>query len=220
MPDQPMPTAGKTSMDRQPMPVEGVIDVTPRVRERFNNDLTERERRGIETYGRSLQSHNGRDAGQDAWEELIDLAQYLEQLRIEHADALVEIGDLSSRLERLTARLAAVERERDEWGGKAASAAAEASAFRRQHVDWTAKATMLTDVDPNRDPVVLRRLDLTMSCATCLAPVRWDGVLADDAEIWERRFRPGRHECIQPLVSPDQLTISLPCRPFDVGPTP
>lgn len=119
MTDQPAPTQGKTS-------------VTEPFRQRFVDEGAERDMLGLERYGTALRTHNGRDAGQDAWEEWYDLGKYLEQLRLEHADALVEIGDLSSRLKRTTARLAAVERERDVWGDKAASAAAEASAFRRQ----------------------------------------------------------------------------------------
>jgi uncharacterized protein involved in exopolysaccharide biosynthesis len=119
-------------MSEQPAPTQGTTSVTEPFRERFVKDGAERDRVGVERYGTALRAHNGRDAGRDAWEEWYDLGKYLEQLRIEHADALAEIGDLTSRLERTSARLAAVERERDAWGGKAATAAAEASAFRRQ----------------------------------------------------------------------------------------
>jgi hypothetical protein len=38
---------------------------------------------GIETYGTPLESHNGRDALQDAYEEALDLACYLKQAMIE-----------------------------------------------------------------------------------------------------------------------------------------
>lgn len=69
--------------NEQPLPSAGAETVTPHVRAEFNSTLDERVRRGIETYGRTLETFNGRDAGRDAWEELVDLAQYVMQLRLE-----------------------------------------------------------------------------------------------------------------------------------------
>src|SRR4051812_28246964 len=63
----------------QPLPREGFQDVTPEV----ILDLRERTRRGIRTYGKPLQTHNGRNALQDAYEEALDLAQYLKQTLME-----------------------------------------------------------------------------------------------------------------------------------------
>ena len=40
--------------------------------------------KGIEKYGVVLTTFNGRDAGNDAIEELVDLSVYLTQLRMEH----------------------------------------------------------------------------------------------------------------------------------------
>lgn len=74
----------------QPLPTPGGENVTPVVVQWFNRDLLARERKGIATYGTTLQTWNGRDAGLDAWEELLDLAQYLVQLRLEHDDVLAE----------------------------------------------------------------------------------------------------------------------------------
>lgn len=42
-------------------------------------DLDDRMKKGIETYGRPLTAHNGRDALWDAYEEALDLACYLRQ---------------------------------------------------------------------------------------------------------------------------------------------
>lgn len=81
MADQPAPTPGKTS-------------VTEPFRSRFVHEGAERDMLGLERYGTALRTHNGRDAGRDAWEEWYDLGKYLEQLRIEHADALAEIERL------------------------------------------------------------------------------------------------------------------------------
>ena len=61
-------------------------DVTPIARQVFLDTLLEREELGIETYGVSLQTHNGRSAIQDAIEEAVDLWQYLIQIQMERAD--------------------------------------------------------------------------------------------------------------------------------------
>ena len=42
-------------------------------------DMRERDRIGRERYGTPLQAHNGRDALQDAYEEILDAAVYLRQ---------------------------------------------------------------------------------------------------------------------------------------------
>lgn len=119
-------------MSEQPTPTKGKVSVTEPFRTRFVKEGAERDMLGLERYGTALRTHNGRDAGRDAWEEWYDLGKYLEQLRIEHSDALQTVADLTARLERTEVRLAVIERERDEWGGKAATAQAEASAFRYQ----------------------------------------------------------------------------------------
>jgi hypothetical protein len=49
------------------------------------------ERRRVK-YGTHLQPHNGRDALQDAYEELIDGALYLKQLILERRPATVDAG--------------------------------------------------------------------------------------------------------------------------------
>jgi hypothetical protein len=66
-------------MDEQPMPTAGTVGITRLV----VADLLEREREGVMTYGMSLQAHNGRDALRDAYEEALDLAQYLKQAIVE-----------------------------------------------------------------------------------------------------------------------------------------
>ena len=42
-------------------------------------DMEERNRIGTEKYGTPLQSHNGRDALVDAYQEILDAAVYLRQ---------------------------------------------------------------------------------------------------------------------------------------------
>lgn len=49
-------------------------------------DLLERKRKGLETYGVALQAFNGRDALQDLYEELLDACCYLKQV-MEERDA-------------------------------------------------------------------------------------------------------------------------------------
>jgi len=46
-------------------------------------DMIERVRKGKKEYGENLTTHNGRNALQDAYEEVMDLALYLKQYIIE-----------------------------------------------------------------------------------------------------------------------------------------
>lgn len=65
----------------QPLPRPGHEDVTPAL----IADLEARAAEGLKTYGRRLQTFNGRSAVQDALEEALDLAQYLKQLALEQS---------------------------------------------------------------------------------------------------------------------------------------
>jgi hypothetical protein len=58
---------------------------------------------GIRKYGTPLQSHNGRDAAQDAWEEAIDLLAYLYQM---HMEGEPSAGDLAASVVNVLAGLA------------------------------------------------------------------------------------------------------------------
>lgn len=69
--DQPLPTAGR-------LPVQGLLIQA----------IRERAEHGRRKYGRYLETDNGRDALQDAWEEALDLVTYLTQLRLERGDIL------------------------------------------------------------------------------------------------------------------------------------
>lgn len=60
---------------RQPAPTPGRQDVTPLVMA----DLQARSDAGLRTYGTRLQTHNGRDALVDAYQEALDLCCYLRQ---------------------------------------------------------------------------------------------------------------------------------------------
>ena len=51
----------------------------PSIQSLVRVDLEERERIGVERYGMPLQAHNGRDALVDAYQEAMDLTQYLRQ---------------------------------------------------------------------------------------------------------------------------------------------
>jgi hypothetical protein len=53
--------------------------LVPYVADLVKADIDARVEKGIETYGKPLFPHNGRDALRDAYEEAIDLAKYLRQ---------------------------------------------------------------------------------------------------------------------------------------------
>lgn len=78
---------GKTRMIKKPNPVaipqpppaEGRWDVADYVLQ----DVVARVDLGLERYGTKLQTHNGRDALWDAYQEAIDLCMYLRQAILE-----------------------------------------------------------------------------------------------------------------------------------------
>lgn len=49
-------------------------------------DIKRRREVGIATYGHSLRAHDGRDSLLDAYEEALDLAQYLKKALIERTE--------------------------------------------------------------------------------------------------------------------------------------
>ena len=63
-------------MREQPKPSVGD---GPQIVDLVKQDLDERRRKGIETYGTPLRPNNGRDALTDAYEEALDLCCYLRQ---------------------------------------------------------------------------------------------------------------------------------------------
>lgn len=63
----------------QPPPDPGREDVAPYV----VADIMSRVDAGLEKYGTRLQTHNGRDALWDAYQEAIDLVMYLRQAILE-----------------------------------------------------------------------------------------------------------------------------------------
>lgn len=75
----------------QPLPVPNDQESTQEsFLRRINEDMPERMQVGLRRYGTLLQPFNGRDYGLDAWEELLDLAVYLEGVRRER-DAMIEL---------------------------------------------------------------------------------------------------------------------------------
>lgn len=72
--------------DKQQKPVAGHTYILPLV----INDLRERDATGRKKYGTTLQSHNGRDALIDAYQECLDMAMYLRQaIEEQEFDAII-----------------------------------------------------------------------------------------------------------------------------------
>ena len=76
-------------------------DVTPVARDEFLRLLDQQEAKGVETYGVTLQAGNGRDALQDAAEELVDAFKYLQQARMENAQLQADLAAAREREQRL-----------------------------------------------------------------------------------------------------------------------
>ena len=73
----------------EPMPRPGTANVFALLRA----DIDAREAVGRETYGRLLETFNGRNSARDAYEEALDLAVYLRQLLEERAVMLDLLRD-------------------------------------------------------------------------------------------------------------------------------
>lgn len=80
-----------------PRPRSDVVSIQALVRE----DLTERERIGVQRYGTPLQARNGRNPLIDAYQEAMDLTLYLRQAIDEERGAVVT--GLKAEIARLTA---------------------------------------------------------------------------------------------------------------------
>ena len=59
------------------------INEGPCIQDLVIADIEKRKEIGIERYGTTLQPFNGRDSGRDAYEEALDLVQYMKQMTIE-----------------------------------------------------------------------------------------------------------------------------------------
>lgn len=68
----------------QPLPVPGTVSV----QDALIRAIEQRRDMGVRKYGRPLEAHNGRDALLDAWQEAVDLAAYLTQMRLERGDVI------------------------------------------------------------------------------------------------------------------------------------
>jgi len=58
-------------------------------------------KKGLETYNTPLMTHNGRDAGQDALDELVDAGRYITQLRMEKEALEARVRELENTIENL-----------------------------------------------------------------------------------------------------------------------
>ena len=74
----------------QPMPKPGQEVVMDYLLE----DLEDRKKQGIQTYGTPLQTWNGRKCIQDAYEEALDLGVYLKQVEMQMSDIRRDMGVL------------------------------------------------------------------------------------------------------------------------------
>ena len=90
-------------MDEQPMPNGGTGRPANAVLlDEFKSVLVRQTSKGARKYGQPVRAWNGRDAGQDAIEEWVDLGVYLTQLRLEHHDLMVENVRLRAEIDRLS----------------------------------------------------------------------------------------------------------------------
>lgn len=73
--------------------VSNQSDVAPSLKQRFSDWIDQRTLLGTVKYGQPLQTDNGRNAEQDAFEELLDFCQYQEQSRLELKAEVVRLRE-------------------------------------------------------------------------------------------------------------------------------
>jgi deoxycytidine triphosphate deaminase len=72
-------------MSKQPLPI---ANDSEHISDLVIEDIKKRKEQGIASYGVALQAFNKRNSVQDAYEEVIDLAQYFKQLLIEREEMI------------------------------------------------------------------------------------------------------------------------------------
>jgi hypothetical protein len=81
--DQKLPIPGARLVHQSVIDQLGDWCLDTRVQQAIEQGLEARLELGIRKYGRPLESDNGRDALQDAWEEVLDATVYIHQLELE-----------------------------------------------------------------------------------------------------------------------------------------
>ena len=74
------PEKANRADDSQPMPM---VNESQNIQDQVIADIEARKEVGLKRYGTLLQAFNGRDALQDAYEEVLDLCVYLKQVIVE-----------------------------------------------------------------------------------------------------------------------------------------
>jgi hypothetical protein len=87
------------------------INDRPDIQTQVIADIELRRQVGIQRYGTALQPFNGRDAAQDAYEEVLDLVMYWKQWLIERAELLAQLEAVTQERDQALLELAE-ERER------------------------------------------------------------------------------------------------------------
>jgi hypothetical protein len=81
---QSLPTTGQVNVGPEVIKdVKALQKWSPEILQAVVEDFEARIQLGISRYGHPLQTHNGRDAVLDAYEELMDAAHYLKQAYLE-----------------------------------------------------------------------------------------------------------------------------------------
>jgi hypothetical protein len=68
----------------EPEPTKGTENVSPIALASFNTFFSMQVQKGIETYGTTLETANGRSAYNDGLAEAVDLVQYFTQLQMQY----------------------------------------------------------------------------------------------------------------------------------------
>lgn len=75
------------------------VNNNPHIADLVCEDIQKRKEQGIETYGMALQAFNSRNSLQDAYEEVLDLAQYMKQMQEERREIVQVLEQYADQYE-------------------------------------------------------------------------------------------------------------------------
>lgn len=84
-----------------------IVNEGPCIQDLVIADIEQRKQVGVERYGTTLQPFNGRSSSRDAYEEALDLTQYMKQMDIEFKKVIVVLHKITEAVSLTAAQMEA-----------------------------------------------------------------------------------------------------------------
>lgn len=158
-PSEPIAPQNGAAFAEQPMPTEGEGDILRDLARDLPELILGRRDVGVEKYGRPLQAHNGRDAGRDLEEELLDAFAYARQIQVERRDLEIRLitarGTATEAVNTLQEVAGALDLPYGSWGRAPQAVAETLNELRRLRERVQQQETALVEMQQERQTQVL-----------------------------------------------------------------